>query len=131
MRAGGSDRAHLARLRRTRDDDPLALELDPDELAAVELRLLAHGRVTLARALERGPVDADAEAEGEMPAEVGGDHGSRVRDARQETPQPTEPATPGRERRDVERQSRRVEKCVRGPDPARLVLEMAPVVEAG
>src|SRR6266571_5099498 len=43
------DRADLVRLLRARDDDRLALELDSDESAAVELVLLADRCVAVAR----------------------------------------------------------------------------------
>src|SRR5207253_9408820 len=70
VRARRRDRADLVRLLRPRDDDRLSFELDADERAAVEVVRVTDGRVPLARALERRPVDANAEPEREMPAEV-------------------------------------------------------------
>src|SRR5439155_17830000 len=88
------NRAHLAGLLRARDDDRLALELHADELAAVELRLLADGRVAVARALERRPVDPDAQPEREMAAEVRGDRGAGIGDAREHPSEAAVPAAP-------------------------------------
>src|SRR5206468_3468603 len=101
-------------------DDRLALELDADQLSAVQFLLVADGRVAVAWALERRPVDAHAEAEGEMAAEVGRDRRAAERDAREHPAEAAVPAPPRCKRGDVERQARRVEEGMHDPDPARL-----------
>src|SRR5579875_3653631 len=85
MRARRGDRAHLPGRLRARDEHVFALELDADELAVGELALLADRRVALARGLERGPVDADAEAERELAAEMRRDERACVGDAREQS----------------------------------------------
>jgi hypothetical protein len=100
-------------------------------LPPVELLLVADGRIAVARALERRAVDVYAEPEREMAAEVGREERASVGDRREEAAQAAVAAATCREREDVEREPRRVDERMHRPDPASVVLEVAPVVEAG
>ena len=62
---------------------------------------------------------------------MGGEERAGVRDARQHTADVAHAAPPRDEREDIEREPGRVDDGVHRPDPARVVLEVAPVVEAG
>src|SRR5437588_4115326 len=109
VRARRCYRAHLAALLGARDDDRFALELYADELAAVEVALVAHRRVPVARVLERRPVDADSEPEREMPAEMCREERAGVGDTREHAAEAAVPVLPRGERGDVQREAHRVE----------------------
>src|SRR5581483_10251700 len=112
MGARRGDRADLVRLLRAREDNGLALELDADELPAVELLLVADRCVAVARALERRAVDADAEPEREMASEMGRECRAGVGDAREHPAEAAMSAAPSCERADIEQQARRVDERV-------------------
>ena len=59
------------------------------------------------------------------------ERGARVRDTRKDPAETAVPVAPRDERGDIERERGRVQERVDGPDPPGVVLEVAPVVQAG